>query len=72
MWADLQTRYGERVELVQVDRDSKEGRKFAEEHGIYYQPGFVVVDAAGNTTYAGLGPFDAKGVTGLVQGAAGE
>ncbi|MBE7520367.1 MAG: hypothetical protein HS107_14095 [Thermoflexaceae bacterium] len=72
MWADLQTRYGDRVEFVQVDRDSKEGRKFAEDHGIHYQPGFVVVDTSGKTTYAGLGPFDARGVTDLVRKAAGE
>lgn len=72
MWAELQGRYGDRVEFVQVDRDSKEGRRFAEDHNIHYQPGFVVVDRAGSTIYEGLGPYDAKGVTELVRKAAGE
>lgn len=70
MWAELVREYGETVDLIEVDRDSREGRRFAEGHGIFYQPGFVVVDAGGTVTYAGLGPFDPREVRRLVEGAA--
>ncbi len=58
MWADLQDEYGDRIELVTVDRDSEEGGPFARSHGIHYQPGFVVVNASGEVIYAGLGPWE--------------
>ncbi len=70
MWVELTKQYGEEVEMVVVDRDSTEGRKFAEDHKIFYQPGFVVLDRQGKVTYEGLGPYDPKDVTKLVQAAA--
>lgn len=71
MWAELVRDYGDSIDLVEVDRDSRDGRRFAERHGIYYQPGFVVFDASGEVTYAGLGPFDPMDVRRLVEGVAG-
>ena len=58
--------YGDRIEMIEVDRDSRDGRAFAESHGIYYQPGFVAFDAGGMIVYEGLGPYDGDGVTELV------
>lgn len=72
MWADLTEQHGDGVEMIVVDRDTTEGRKFAESHGIYYQPGFVVLDRAGKVTYEGLGPYDQKDVTKLVEQAAAQ
>ena len=66
MWEDLQNEYGDRIELVTVDRDSEEGGAFARSHGIRYQPGFVVVNASGEVTYAGLGPWAPDDVRALV------
>jgi hypothetical protein len=70
VWAELTKQYGDDVEMIVVDRDTVEGKKFAEEHRIYYQPGFVVLDRTGKVTYEGLGPFDPKDVTKLVEAAA--
>ena len=70
MWEELVEEYGDSVTMVMVDRDSRDGRNFAESHGIYYQPGFVVIDSAGEVTYASLGPYEAEDVTELVRNAA--
>jgi hypothetical protein len=67
VWAELVRDYGDSIELIEVDRDSRDGRRFAESHGIFYQPGFVVFDASGAVTYAGLGPFDPRDVRRLVE-----
>lgn len=64
--------YGDRIEMIEVDRDSRDGRAFAESHGIYYQPGFVAYDASGELVYEGLGPYDGDGVTELVVSLLGE
>lgn len=72
MWEDLQGQFGEQVELITVDRDTDEGDEFAKSHGIHYQPGFVVVNSAGEVTYASLGPWDPDDVTDLVRSAAAQ
>lgn len=72
MWTELVARYGDRIEMIEVDRDSRDGRAFAESHGIYYQPGFVALDAEGMVVYEGLGPYDGEGVTELVASLLGE
>jgi hypothetical protein len=47
VWADLVTEYGERVELIEYDREKSPGKERAGEFGIFYQPAFVVLDADG-------------------------
>lgn len=71
MWSDLQSQYAGQIEFIVVDRDSDSGGAFARSHGIYYQPGFVVFDSAGNRTYNGLGPSTESGLRTLVASAAG-
>jgi hypothetical protein len=71
-WPAITADYGDSVQLITVDRDTPEGRAFAREHRIAYQPAFVVLDAAGQVTYAGLGPFRADEVRSLIARAAGE
>ena len=66
MWADLQEEYGDRVEFIVVDRDTDAGDAFARSHGLIGQPGFVVFDAAGELTYASLGPYRESGLRELV------
>ncbi len=67
MWADLQEEYGDRIEFFEVDRDTDEGRQFVLDHGVTLgQPGFIVYNAAGEVTYADLGPFSERGVRELV------
>ena len=68
MWADLQEEYGDRVEFILIDRETDEGREFISDHGVPVgQPGFIVYDAAGEVTYAGLGPTSASNVRELVR-----
>ncbi len=71
-WSEIEAEYGDRIHLIEVDRDSRDGRAFAESHNIYYQPGFVVLDPSGAVTYAGLGPFRPDEVRALVSEAAGD
>ena len=66
MWEELIEEYGEDIDLVTVDRDSADGRRFAESHGIHYQPGFVAIDSSGTTVHEGLGPYDPEAVRELV------
>lgn len=70
MWADLQEEYAGRIEFVTVDRDTDEGSAFARSHGIDYQPGFVVMDASGETVYAALGPWRDDDLRALVRSVA--
>lgn len=70
MWADLQEEYAGLIEFVMVDRDTNEGNDFALSHGIRYQPGFVVMDSAGETVYAALGPWEDGDLRALVRSAA--
>ncbi len=68
MWADLEQEYGDRIEFFSVDRETEEGREFIREHGLPVgQPGFVVYNAAGEVTYAALGPTRPDGVRDLVE-----
>ena len=66
MWAELTEQYGDEIELILVDRDSPEGRAFADSHRIFYQPGFVALTADGEQVYEGLGPYDPEDVRALV------
>ncbi|MFN0096522.1 MAG: hypothetical protein ACKVVT_17325 [Dehalococcoidia bacterium] len=67
MWADLIRQYGSQIEMRDVDRDTAEGRKWADEHRLYSQPGFVIWDAEGALTYQRLGPSTRDGLIALVQ-----
>ncbi len=70
MWADLQEEYGDRIEFFDVDRETEEGREFISDHGVPIgQPGFIVYDASGEVTYAGLGPTRPDAVRNLVESA---
>ncbi len=67
MWPELQAQYGHQIQLIQVDRDSPAGLKFSESYRINYQPGFVVLNANGDVTYAALGPYTPGDVRKLVE-----
>lgn len=44
------------VRVQEYDRTSNSGRSFAQDHGIFYQPAFVIYDGSGDLVYAGVGP----------------
>ena len=44
MWEELQQEYEGRIEFVQVDRESDDGREFARRHNIFYQPVFIIYE----------------------------
>lgn len=67
MWPELQNEYGAEVQLIQVDRDSKEGRAFAESYRVSYQPAFVVLSSEGEVLRAALGPYGPEEVRELVE-----
>lgn len=67
MWPDLQAEYGDEIQLIQVDRDSSEGREFAESYRISYQPAFVLVSETGEVLRAALGPYGPNEVRALVE-----
>jgi hypothetical protein len=67
VWPELQAEYGDQVQLIQIDRDSSEGRAFSESYRINYQPGFVVLDADGKVERAALGPYTPGDVRTLVE-----
>ena len=67
MWPELQAEYGDQVQLIQVDRDSDEGRDFAESYRINYQPAFVVLSPEGEVLRAALGPYGPAEVRTLVE-----
>ncbi|MGE3077053.1 MAG: TlpA family protein disulfide reductase [Dehalococcoidia bacterium] len=70
VWPELRAEYGDQVQLIVVDRDSNEGREFAESYRINYQPAFVVLDPDGNVERAALGPYTPEEVRTLVAGVA--
>lgn len=70
MWADLQEEYAGLIDFAEVDRDTDEGNAFALSHNIRNQPGFVVLDAASEITYAALGPWEDGDLRALVRSAA--
>jgi hypothetical protein len=72
VWPELQAEFGADIQLIQVDRDSKEGRAFAESYRLYYQPAFVVIDSKGTVTRAALGPYGPDEVRQLVEMVAAE
>lgn len=63
----MQAEFGSEVQLIEVDRDSSEGRKFAEGYRINYQPAFIVVSATGAVERAALGPYTPEEVRKLVE-----
>lgn len=71
-WPAIVEDYGDLVQLIMVDRDTEAGNAFARSHRIASQPGFVVLDAEGKVTYAGLGPYTPADVRELVARAAGK
>ena len=70
MWPELQAEFGADVQLIQVDRDSKEGLAFAEGYRINYQPAFVVLGPTGEVQRAALGPYTPGEVRQLVESVA--
>lgn len=70
MWPELQAQFGNDIQLIQVDRDSKEGLAFAESYRINYQPAFVVLSPTGEVVRAALGPYGPAEVRELVEGVA--
>jgi hypothetical protein len=72
VWPELQAEFGAQLQLIEVDRDSREGRAFAESYRINYQPAFVVLDAEGNVLRAALGPYGPAEVRDLVKGVAAQ
>ena len=50
-----------------MDRDSSEGRKFAESYRLNYQPAFIVLSATGEVERAALGPYTPEDVRKLVE-----
>ncbi len=67
MWEELQQQYGDRVEFIEIDHDDDEGDAFAREHGIPYQPGFIMYDSAGTLVHAELGPYSGDEMRELVR-----
>ncbi len=67
MWAALQAEYGDRIEFVTVDASTRAGADFSDLYGIHGHPGFVVIDASGEVTYAALGPWDEEALRELVR-----
>lgn len=66
MWAALQAEYGDQVEFVAVDANSRAGADFSDMYGIRGHPGFVAIDANGVVLHAALGPFEEQGLRELV------
>ena len=67
MWPELQAEYGDKLQLIEVDRDTAQGREFAESYRLYYQPAFVVIGADGQVLRAALGPYGPQEVRELVE-----
>ena len=66
MWAALQAEYGDQVEFVTVDANTRAGADFSDLYGIRGHPGFVAIDRNGVVLYAALGPFEEEGLRELV------
>ena len=67
MWTALQDEYADQIDFVTVDANTPDGRQFSHSHGIRSHPGFVVIDASGEVTYAALGPWDEEALRELVR-----
>ncbi|MXY88380.1 MAG: hypothetical protein F4Y92_05950 [Dehalococcoidia bacterium] len=66
MWAALQAEYGDQIEFVSVDANTRAGADFSDMYGIRGHPGFVAIDANGDVIHAALGPFDEEELRELV------
>ena len=67
MWAALRAEYGDHVEFVTVDANSRAGADFADLYNIRGHPGFVAINAAGEVVHAALGPFEEEELRALVR-----
>ncbi len=66
MWEELREQYSSQVEFIEVDHDDDEGDAFAREHGIPYQPGFIIYDSTNTLVYNELGPYSGDEMRELV------
>ena len=66
MWAALQAEYGDQIEFVTVDANTRAGADFSDRFGIRGHPGFVAFDANGVVVHAALGPFEEEELRELV------
>ncbi len=69
MWEELQQEYEGRIEFLELDRDDDEDEAFARDHGIFYQPGFIIYDADGDQLHAAPGPQTGDEMRALVASA---
>lgn len=67
MWAALQAEYGDHIQFVTVDANTRAGADFSDLYGIRGHPGFVAINAAGEVVHAALGPFDEEELRELVR-----
>ncbi len=68
MWQELVQEYANspEVELIDHDRDTKDGNAFAAKYDFFSQPGVVVLDGKGNLLAKGYGPYTGKELRELV------
>ena len=66
MWAELQAEYGDRIDFVMVDANTRAGADFSDRYGIRGHPGFVAINANGDVIHAALGPFEEEELRDLV------
>ena len=69
MWEELQQEYEGRIEFLELDLDDSDDNAIARDHGILYQPGFIIYDASGREVYAEPGPFNGDEMRALVASA---
>lgn len=67
MWAALQAEYGDQIEFVTVNANTRAGADFSDLYGIRGHPGFVALDASGEAVHAALGPWDEEGLRDLIR-----
>ncbi|MXW26480.1 MAG: hypothetical protein F4Z77_09370 [Dehalococcoidia bacterium] len=56
MWEELQQEYEGRIEFLELDLDDRDDEAVARDHGIFYQPGFIIYSAAGDLVHNQPGP----------------
>ena len=67
MWEELQEQYAGQLEFLELDLDDEGDNAVARDHGIFYQPGFIIYDASGREVYAEPGPFNGDEMRSLVE-----
>ena len=67
MWEELKEQYAGQIEFLELDLDDDADNAVAREHGIFYQPGFIIYDASGKEVYAEPGPFNGDEMRDLVE-----